>query len=69
MKAKSNARWITRIGTVVCCLAITAIAGVEFKVSKSLAGQIDQVAADQNDLPQVWYPNASVGDFLAAALR
>jgi hypothetical protein len=38
-------------------------------VSKSLAGQIDQVAADQNDLPQVWYPNASVGDFLAAAIR
>ena len=69
MKAKSNARWITRIGAVACCLAITAIAGVEFQVSKSLAGQIEQVAANQNVQPLVWYPNASVGDFLAAAIR
>ena len=69
MKAKSNARWITRIGAVACCLAITAIAGVEFKASKLLAGQIDQLTANQNVQPQVWYPNASVGDFLAAAIR
>ena len=66
MKAKCNARWIVRIGAVACCLAI---AGVEFKASKSLAGQIDQLAANQNAQPQVWYPNASVGDFLAAATR
>jgi hypothetical protein len=69
MKAKCNARWITRIGAVACCLAITAIAGVEFKASKSLAGQIDQLTANQSAQPQVWYPNASVGDFLAAAIR
>jgi hypothetical protein len=69
MKANSNARWITRIGAVASCLAITAIAGVEFKASKSLAGQIDQLEANQNIQPQVWYPNASVGDFLAAAMR
>jgi hypothetical protein len=69
MKAKCNARWIARIGAVVCCLAITAIAGVEFQVSKSLAGQIDQVVTSQNEQVPVWYPNASVGDFLAAAIR
>ena len=69
MKAKSNARWITRIGAVACCLAITVIAGVEYQGSKSLAGQIDQVTANQNAQPQVWYPNVSVGDFFAAAMR
>ena len=35
----------------------------------SLAGQIDQRSANQNAQPQVWYPQASVGDFLAAAIR
>ena len=69
MKAKSKARWIARIGAVVCCLTITAIAGVEYQASKSLAGQIDQMTANQNVQQQVWYPNASVGDFLAAAIR
>ena len=54
---------------MACCLAITAIAGVEFKASKSLAGQIDQMSVYQNIQPQVWYPNASVGDFLAAGIR
>ena len=69
MKAKCNARWIAGIGAVACSLAITAIAGVEFKVSKSLAAQIDKVTADQNTQPQIWYPNASAGDFLASATR
>jgi hypothetical protein len=69
MKAISKARWIARIGAVVCCLAITAIAGVEFRISKSLAGQMGQSATVQNEQVPVWYPNATVGDFLAAAIR
>ena len=69
MTTHRTARWIMSLAIITGFLAVTALAGVEYRVSKSWAEKIDRLAADQKAQPPVWYPNAGVGDFLAAAIR
>jgi hypothetical protein len=65
MKTNRSAGWIVRIRVLLVCLALVAIAGIEFGVSQSLADRIGQVSAHQTDGPQL--PSVSLSDVLVAA--
>jgi hypothetical protein len=64
MKTNPFARGIRRIRLIVLCLAIAALAAVEFRLSGSLA-RFSQTAALQSQGPQ--FPNVSLDDMLGAA--
>ena len=69
MTTHRTAHWILSIAIITGCLAITAFAGVEYRVSQSWAVKIDRLAANQKAQPPVWYPHASADDFIAAITR
>ena len=65
MKTNRSARWIIRIRFAVLCLAIAALALVEFGVGGSLASRIGQTTAIRSECPQA--PNLCISDLMEAA--
>jgi hypothetical protein len=65
MKINASARYLVRIRVIIICLAIAAVAGIEFWVGESLAARIGQTTALQTDSPPA--PNVSISDLMAAA--
>jgi len=65
MKTNPSARYLVRIQVIMVCVAIAAIAGLEFYVGTSMAARINQTTARQTEGPQV--PNVSISDLMAAA--
>ena len=68
MKSLRAARWVVRIRMTVGYLAIAAVTGLVFQVSKPLAARIDQLSASQATHGQAWIPNASVSEFMVVAV-
>jgi hypothetical protein len=65
MKTSSSAHRLARIRIILLCLAIAAIAGIEFQISQSLAARFGQTTARQSQVPQA--PDVSLGDLMIAA--
>lgn len=65
MKTNRSARWIVRIRVIMVCAALTAIVGLEFSLSQSLAARVGQTTAPQTDSPAA--PTVSIADLMAAA--
>jgi hypothetical protein len=65
MKTNRSARWMVKIRVSLLCLAVAAIAGIEFQLSGSLVSRFGQITASQSDIQPV--PNVGIADFVAAA--
>jgi hypothetical protein len=65
MSTNPLASWLGRIRIILVCLAIAAIAGLEFRVSKPLAARFGQVITLASETMPV--PNASLADLMNAA--
>jgi len=65
MKTNPSARRLVRIRIVIICLAIAAIAGIEFWAGESLAARIGETTALRTDSPT--HPNVNISDLMAVA--
>lgn len=64
MKTNRTARSIKNLQVTVLCLAIAAMAGVEFRIGESLASRFGQVTACPSTGPQA--PSVDISNLILA---
>ena len=65
MKTNRSAHRVVRIRAITLCLAIAAIAALDFRMGESMAERIGHTTGLRTDAPQA--PNVSISDLVAAA--
>jgi hypothetical protein len=65
MKTNPVARFLVRVRAIMVCVAIAAIAGLEWQVGASVAARINQTATCRTEGPQV--PNVNLSELMTFA--